>query len=155
LANINDTVSRRFEAGGLFEITPQGGTALTVLNIETGSLEFKPVMTCAPIEFTDRGALQTPVEGSDEPGEISLTLRVGKHNAELLELMTTRKSSPDGAVRLHTITIKIPAARGGSTGDSIATTSAYLKEVPTFKAGEKFDTVTLKFGINDHTIATY
>jgi len=155
MANINATVSRRFEAGGVFTITPQGGTALDVLNIAPGSLKFKPCFNYAPIMYKDRSVTQAPLEGEDEPGEIELTLRVGKHDAELLELLTTRKASPDGVVREHSIVFKIPTYRGATTGDSITSTTASLMEAPQFTAGTDFDTVTLKFSIRDNTIATY
>lgn len=155
MANINATVSRRFEAGGLFTITPQGGTALDVLNIAPGTLKFKPCFFYAPIPYKDRSVVQAPLEGEDEPGEIELTLRVGKHDAELLETLMARKASPDGTVREHTIVIKIPSSRGAVTGDSISTASASVMEAPQFTAGAEFDTVTFKFSIRDNTIATY
>jgi hypothetical protein len=156
MATINATASARFEAGGLFTITPQGGTALDVLNVAPGTVSFTPPFIASPIEYTDRSALQDPIEGEDKPGMLEVTLRCGKlAGTELFTALNARKTSPDGLVRKHTVVIKIPGARGGITGQSVTINSAYLKEAPQYKSGTDFDTVVLKFGINDLTTATY
>jgi hypothetical protein len=156
MATINATANARFEAGGLFTITPQGGTALDVLNIAPGTLSAVPPFIASPIEWTDRSALQDPVEGEDKPGSIEITMRCSKYaSTELFTALNTRKATPDGSVRKHNIVIKIPGSRGAITGQSLTTTSAYLKEAPSIKGGTDFDTVTLKFGVNDLTAAAY
>ena len=156
MATINATANARFEAGGLFTITPQGGTALDVLNIAPGTLSVMPPVIASPIEWTDRSALQDPGEGEDKPGSLEVTMRCGKYaTTELFTALNTRKASPDGSVRKHNIVIKIPSARGGTTGQSLTTTSAYLKDPPSIKAGTDFDTVTLKFGLNDLSASSY
>lgn len=156
MANTNDVVSARFEAGGLLQITPQGGSILDVKNVAPATLKIKKPMLCAPIVYTDRSALQTPIEGPDMPGSIEFQLRCSKYDAtQLMELLTTRKAAPDGNVRLHGIVIKIPSVRGGTVGQSITVAAAYLEEAPTIDTGADFDTVTWKMGINDYAAATY
>lgn len=155
MANINATVAGRFEAAGIFTITPQGSTALIVLNIVPGSLKIKPPMI-KPLPFTDRLVQQSPLEGEVEPGEIRVTLRVSKYaGSELFTTMTARKGTPDGYVPVHTIEIKVPAHRTSATGEKLTSTTAYVKEIPQVGAGTDFDTMELVFGVNDLTAATY
>lgn len=156
MANINATNSARFIAGGLATITPQGAAALIILNLAPSTLKIVPPMICEPIVWSDRSALKPPIEGADKPGSLEMTLRVSKYaGTELFTALTARKSAPDGSVRLHTIEIKIPAVRGGAAGEMLTTTTAYLLEAPSYTEGADFDTLVLKFGINDLTPATY
>lgn len=155
MANINATASARFEAGGIFSITPQGGTILVVLNIAPGTIGVKPVMI-TPIPWEDRMVQQVPLEGKVEPGEIRVTLRCSKYaTAELWTVLTARKAAPDGYVPVHAIEVKVPAHKTGTTGEKFNTTTAYLKEAPTLKGGADFDTVEMVFGLNDLVAATY
>lgn len=155
MADINATVAGRFEAGGIFTITPQGGTALIVLNIVPNSFKVKPPMI-KPIPYTDRQAQQDPLEGEVMPGEMRVGLRASKYaGAELFTVLTARKGTPDGKVPLHTIEVKIPAHKSAVAGEKFTTTKAYLLEQPQPQAGEEFDTYELVFGINDLVAATY
>lgn len=155
MANINTVVTGRFEAGGVLTITPQGGSALIILNIEPYSFKMKPPFI-KPIEYTDRQALQDPLEGETVPGEMRVTVRASVlSGTELFTAMTARKAIPDGKVPKHMLEAKVPSYAGSIAGQKHTTNSAYLKDVPELKTGKEFDTYELVFGINDLTSVAY
>lgn len=155
MADIN-TSTRRFENGGIFQIT-ESATATPVLLIVPGSISWTPSFR-SRIEFTDRGVQQTPMEGDDILSEISVQVYTGKfHTSELYTLLMSAGAS--GSPQLFdSLLIKIPDNRSATTGESLTWSNFWLAEPPTFQAGGQngMDTMTFKLKAKTGpTTATY
>lgn len=148
MANAN-TTPKRFESGGTLVITPTlpTGTAMTVLNMQPGSLKFsKP--TRQALEYTDRAAQQIPLEGDDVLGEVSFVVKAVKREAAgLLATLTANgptSSSNAGLKATFSIDVTIPDATGGSVSTRYTFANFFLTDPPEFQAGADFDTVSFK-----------
>lgn len=157
MADLNQNI-RTFENGGTLDIA-DGATNL-VFNIEEGSLRWTPVVY-ENMEWTDRNVLQQPKQGRPVAGTLSCEVKCGEFSGSgslYAKLMTAATA---GAQELFsTVVIKIPAYRGGSAGESLTFTNAYLdtSSPPEYTAGggSTFDKLSfrLKF-LSGPAAATY
>lgn len=144
MPNVN-TIVRRWEAGGVLTINESG--AQVVKNIMGGSLLWRPLRR-TPVMYRDRGVIQTPLEGDDEPTEIEFTVHGGSYlTADLHGILSTTGSTTTGLVNLFdTVVIRIPVARAGATGEDITFTNCWVTERPEVRHGgeNELDTVAWK-----------
>lgn len=145
MANINAGPPIRFENGGTLELGATGASGNSVLNIVAGSLQMQDG-GYELLEYKDRGAMQTPVQGDERPSTMSFDIRYnGQYDSgEVMKLLDSPVTS--GVATLLKVVVKIPFVKGGSTGISWTLDNAYVMDPPQFQAGSDFDTlkVTLK-----------
>ena len=136
--------TRRYESGGILKITGLGADPLIVAGVMPGSLNFtKPGRGVLP--YANTGVQQVPQDGDDENGKISFDVRGSKETTNhLMKLLTAAPSGP--TVTEFTVSIKIPDGRGATTGLEYASTTCFRTELPTFKAGTDFDTISIFLG---------
>ena len=150
MANANSTV-RRIENGGTLDLTVSG-TAYTILNIKDGTLEFEPGMY-ERVNYKDRGVNQTPLEGDEMLGKLSLTVRCGaKQGADSLYAKLLTAGSSGLAFLFTSLVVKWPDSRGASTGESATFSNLWLAEPPKFtgaSSGQGLD--ELSFTMNFKT----
>lgn len=137
-------VTRRFESGGTLTITGLGADTLIIAGVMPGSLNFtKPGRGVLP--YNNIGVSQVPLDGDDENGKISFDVRGSKETTNhLMKLLTAAPSGP--TVTEFAVSIKIPDGRGATTGLEYASTTCFRTELPTFKAGTDFDTISIFLG---------
>lgn len=156
MANFNSS-PRRIEAGAI--ITCNDGTTTNTLTVlEPGTYRFKPGWYKA-LEYTDRGVLQTPLEGDEQPGELELSVKyTGSNNAADLKKFLQTRTTGTGLMKLYTWVIKNPDYKGAATGEQITLTGCYLSDgAPEVKAGTEFDLLNVKMKHNaaQETTTTY
>lgn len=148
MPNVN-TTPKRFESGGVLTITPTlpTGSAMTVLNINPGTLNFsKPIREAHP--YTDRGVQQQPLEGDNGRGKFKIVVKAVKREAAgLLATLAANgptSSSNAGCKATFQIDVTIPDALGGSVSTRYTFADFFLTSPPEFQAGADFDSVTFE-----------
>lgn len=155
MPDMNSTL-RRIEAGAIIQIG-DGVTTYDLKVYEPGTLEIEEGWY-EPLEFTDRGAQQTPYEGDERPSTIRIQAKyTGRHNAADLSKHVSQRDTTTGLMKLFTITIKDPDVKGGATGQQRQFTSCWLARGAIFRAGQRFDTADIEFRskLVQPTTATY
>lgn len=147
MGTFNNTL-RRIEAGAIITIN-DGTTTNTLTALEPGTYRFKAGWYKA-LEWTDRGVLQTPYEGDEQPGEVEFSCKYsGSNNALDLKKFMQSRDTTTGKMKLYTIVIKNPDYKGAATGEQITLTGCYLSDgAPEIKAGAEFDMISVKMKHN-------
>ena len=144
--NIN-SAARVFEHGGRIIFT-EGSDTYTVLLVEEGTLEWAPGMWDTKT-FTDRGALQDPLEGNERPTTLSFTVKFtsGTDSKELQVLLPSQKSSYDGKRRQFSVRVELPTYKGATTGEKITFAKCTVESLR-ITTGAQFDTMRIE--MTDH-----
>ena len=134
---------RRIEAGAILTFN-DGTTTWTFTSIEPGTLRWKPGFY-EPLNFTERGVQQFPYEGDGQITEFELDVKyAGAQAANDVGLFLLARDTTTGLMKSWTIVLKNPSVKGGATGEQITFATCYLAEGPEFKAGTKFDMLSVK-----------
>lgn len=146
MADINAGKITRFEDGSTVTITPDGGSAVNVLNIIGGTYAMTPSVRATLEPDVDRGVLLPDIrEGDEQPGSLTFDT---KHTAdagvtELYEELVA--DSTDGYVPSFLIVVDIPDFPGAATGVRHTATKAVRAEAPSITAGDQYDTMIARF----------
>lgn len=147
----------RFEQGGFITITTASDT-LTLYNVVPGSVSYVAPQPTR-INYSDRGIVKVPLEGSNNPGRLSFQCRCGRQLAGLIEKLKGRNASANTA-KTFTCVLTIPNAVGAAAGETLTYSSGTIwleenVEVQTGADGD-FDIATFTFGtIGEPTPASY
>lgn len=148
---------RRIEAGAIITIN-DGTTTHTVTVVEPGSFRFKAGFYKA-LEYTDRGVMQTPLEGDEQPGEVEFSFKyTGSASATDLKKFLQSRTTGTGLMKMYTWVIKNPDYKGAATGEQITLANCFLGDgAPEIKAGTEFDmlNVKMKHNVAVEATATY
>lgn len=142
---------RRIEAGAILTFN-DGTTTWTFTSVERGTLEWEHG-GYKPLPFTERGILQTPYEGDERQGKLSLKVKYAGAQAtdDVGKFLQTRDTTT-GKMKMWTIVLKNPTVKGGATGEQITFPTAYLAEGGLkFKAGTEYDMLEIEMVLNGPT----
>lgn len=136
----------RFEHGGQIIITPEGGTAQTVLNIISGTLQIVPTMFTALPPDIDRGVPNADIrKGDKQSGTLAFnakfTSTVGSD--ELYEILTA--VTTDQNMKKHGIVVNYFTDTAQTTGRSFTLSNAVVSDRPTISAGNEYDMINASF----------
>jgi hypothetical protein len=147
MPSTNSTL-RRVEAGAIITVS-DGTTTNTLTCLEPGTWKFKAGFYKA-LEWTDRGVLQVPYEGDEQPGELELSVKyTGSANAADLKKFLQTRDTATGKMKMYTWTIKNPDYKGAATGELITLSNCFLGDgAPEIKAGNEFDMISVKMKHN-------
>ncbi len=135
---------RRFEAGGVLTIN-DGTTAYDIVAVEPGTLEWQEGFY-KPLEYTDRGAIQTPYEGDEQPSRIKVRVKyTGSHAAADVRKHVVSRDTSTGKMKMYTVTIKNPDYKGAITGEQLQWANCWLSSPARVSAGQDFDHVEVEF----------
>ena len=134
MANINTAVPKIWNAGGKIIFTAGATTYDDIDFVEEGSLEWTDAQRTR-VRYSNRGAIQTPLEGDDTPARIKFTVKIGEYAAtKLWQILTA--AGTGGAVGVFTnVIIKIYVSRGGATGHILTWATCWLASPPEWKSG--------------------
>lgn len=141
--NVN-AAPRRWNTGGTISFN-DGTDDNNILNVEAGSLEITPIQE-EVLEYADRGIQQTPLRGDYKLGMFKLEVKMVKHEANSLFNLAQKTNTVTSLALTYmfaNMKVSIPDDRAAVTGTRFTATSVFFTEPPTYKAGERFDTVTV------------
>ncbi len=140
--NINNTTPRRFLNGGKIVISDAVDN-FTVFNVEDGSVSIQDGRRAVQ-QDTDRGTLQTPTLGDEQPSRVEFAVKfTGEHGADTLQKLASFAAVTDGKPPLYTVTITWYDDIGQTAGKAVTYTNCYFAESPTIQtagAGAERDT---------------
>lgn len=141
---INNDTPKRFEAGGKF-ILIDGATEYELLQMEPGSVSLEPG-GYEPLNYTDRGVQQFPLEGDERLSMIKATLKLSEFDSSTLIALGNGRDTSTGKMKAFGVRIEWYDHKGAATGDSAAyaNTKCYFTKPPVIKTGDKFDTVEIE-----------
>ncbi len=139
MANVNTAKPIPFESGGIFTLTASA-VDYVFFQIEPGTLRFEPG-GYEPLNFTDRGVQQSPLEGDERISKISVDLKLTSLAATQVYTLLSARDTATGLMKQFTVKIQWPTVKGGVTGHQILATRCYAATVSPIEAGTKFDIV--------------
>lgn len=149
MANLNAGNPVRWENGGTVLIA-----ALDIKNVVEGSLEWE-IAGYEPAPNMDRATLTEVIAGNERPSKVKLSLKhvtavgSGELLAQTMGAFVTNKidnKTNAGLIFTFSMTIKVPAYKGATTGTQYVFAKCYLESPTKFKAaaGVAFDTIDLE-----------
>lgn len=140
----------RFESGGTINLVKtSGGDDYTIQNVVPGSLSFEPPMPQQGLDYTDRGVQQARLQGDDGLGSLSFRTRGTKYDVASLMTILSAVNTTANTMIEWTVTIKVPAYRGATTG-TITVLVASRNKID-FKAGTDFDEIGVEMSVRSWT----
>lgn len=142
---INTAQPLRLEQGGLFRLVDiaDASAAYEVQNREKGTVQLKDGWY-QPLRYTNKGEMQVPVEGDEQPSTLRATLKLTSMEADELLTISQQRNTADGKLRRFTVELQWPEYKGGAVLWSAILTNACFISPVEITEGQEFDTVTLE-----------
>lgn len=157
MADINTKLPMRFESGGEFALL-DGATEYTFKQIDPGTLQYEPG-GYEPLNYTDRGEQQFPLEGDERLSIIRLQLKLSEFEASKVLALSRARDTGTGKMKAYGLELRWRDYKGATAGDKVtfAATDGYFTKPAMVRAGERFDTVEIEMAFIDPlgTIATH
>lgn len=148
--NINAGLPIKFDLGGTVTVT-DGSTDYVLHNRAPGTLQVEPG-GYEQLEFTELGAVQTPIEGNQKPTMVRLSLRLTHGDTTDIIALSKARVSGTGTIRaVKTYSVKIvwPQVVGQTTLKQLALTGCWFAGPVKIKEGNEFDTVEVELKSSD------
>lgn len=138
-----NTGVRRIEAGAVITFG-DGSDVYTLKLLEPGTYE-EEIGFYEPLNFTDRGEQQFPLEGDERPSRVRLSAKyTGLHDAKDLGKVL-RARADNGKMKSWTIAISEPDYKGAVTGQKKTWSNCYITSLRV-RAGTQWDLIEVEFG---------